>query len=159
MQQESLSMKKYVWVFFITYAACSFVIGGVLIYFDIDSNSPGLLITLISAFVAVQSFTKNHGRIPSKSETWSATWGSWLSTMLLTLVAVICIFAWGFYDSYGQISLADIKTELSALPVSLNIIYAISAVVSIIYLGLTRLAYGLANKILSKKSSGPTANA
>ena len=151
MQQENASMKKYVLWFLITYVACSAIIGAVLIYFNIDSNSPWVLITFISAMVSVQIFIKDHGRIPTKKETWSATWGSWLSSMALTIIIVILVITWVFYDTYGQISMVDIKNEASALPISLNAIYAISVVVAILFLGITRLAYGISNKIYSKK--------
>ena len=151
MQQEAVSMKKYVLWFSITYVACSAIIGGVLIYFDIDSNSHGIVITFISAMVSVQMFTKDHGRIPTKRETWSATWGSWSSSIVLTIIMVICVIAWDFYDAYGQVSIVDIKNEASALPIILNAVYALSVVMAILFLGITRLAYGISNIIHSKK--------
>jgi flagellar biosynthesis protein FlhB len=134
MQQEAVSMKKYVLWFLVAYIAFSAIIGGVLIYFNIDSSSPGILITFISAMVSVQMFTKDHGRIPTKKETWSVTWGSWLSSIVLTIIILICIIAWAFYDTYGQVSMADIETEASAMPISLNTIYIITAVVAIVFL-------------------------
>ena len=151
MQQENASMKKYVLWFLITYVACSAIIGAVLIYFNIDSNSPWVLITFISAMVSVQIFIKDHGRIPTKKETWPATLGSWLSSMVLTIIIVILGIAWIFYDAYGQVSIVDIKNEASALPINLNAVYALSVVMAILFLGITRLAYGISNIIHSKK--------
>jgi hypothetical protein len=152
MQQAVVSTKKYVLWYFIAYAAFLAIIGGIF-YVGMDSHSLGFIIMFVSAMVAVRMFTKDHGRIPTKQETWSVTWGSWLSSIVLTIIIVICIIVWAFFDAYGQVSIAAIKKEVSALPISLNEIYVIFVVVAIVSLGVTRLAYGLSNMIYSKRNN------
>lgn len=152
MQQEIISMKKYILWFSITYIVCSAVVGGLLIYFDIDANSSSFVVVLMSAYVSVHYYIKDHGRALSKSEIWSATWGAWGASMLITLLYIMCIFIYNFYDFYGQVSLADIKTEiLKSISLSMNVLFGIMTFVIILALGTTRLAYGISNQIQSKQ--------
>ena len=152
MQQEIISMKKYVLWFSITYIVCSVVVGGLLIYFDIDANSPSFVVVLMSAYVSVHYYIKDHGRVLSKSEIWSATWGSWGASLLITLIFVICTYIYFFYEVYGQVSFAETTAEiLKSIPISMNVLLGIIAFVIIIALGATRFAYGMSNKIHSKQ--------
>ncbi len=152
MRQETISMKKYVLWFSITYIVCSAVVGGLLIHFDINANSSSFVVVLMSAYVSVHYYIKDHGRALSKSEVWSATWGSWVASLLVTLIYLMCLFIYYFYDFYGQVSLAEIKNEiLKFIPISMNVLLGIIVFVIIIALGATRLAYGISNKIQSKK--------
>ena len=153
MQQEIISMKKYILWFSISYFVSSVVAGGLGFYFDIDGNvGVAVGICLASAYVSVQCYIKDHGRALSKSEIWRVTWGSWGSSLLMTLIYIMCISIYFLYDIFGQVSLADIKTDLLPyLGISMNILFGITVFTMIFTLGLTRFAYGVANKALSKR--------
>jgi len=151
MEEKIVSLKKYVFCYLGVYIASSVIIGGFLVYFDIDSSSPSSAIIIVAALGAVASFVKDHGRIPNKSETWSLTWKSCLLSLLASLVAVAAIIAYYSYDAYNRISIVDLQAEFAALDISLNFIYIVTIVVLILHLGLTRFGYWISNKINSKQ--------
>jgi magnesium-transporting ATPase (P-type) len=149
MQAKQVSMKRYVAYFCAAYVVLSAIFGAILIYFDIDRNSPGILITLVSAAASVFMFEKEHKRPLLKEEVWTATWGSWASTLFLTVIALTLIVVW--FIAIGEFTFNDLLLTWDELEISKGVIAGIVVFVLVLHLGVTRLGFGVFNRIVKSK--------
>ncbi len=139
-------MKKYILQFTGAYILLTAIIGGFLIYFDIDSNALGFVSLFLSAAVAVHFFVDDHNRPLSKPEIWKLTRASFISVMIITTLTVVGFYLW--LNIFDGITLDDIKV---AFPISLSVLLGILLFVSLLVFFLIRVAYGSCNKIFTKK--------
>lgn len=151
MEQDVVSMKKYLLWFTLAYIVSSAVVVAVSIYMDSDSNSSNFVVIFASAFMAVSFFVKDHGRLLSKSEIWRLTWGSWLISILLSIIIVLVLAGYILFDAFGEITIAGIDALFAELSISISALVTIIFFVSLLALAVTRLCYGVSNKICSKK--------
>lgn len=156
MQMAEVSLNKYLMWFSLVYLASSLVFGTVVSWLDLESNSfLGIIILMLSAFIAVQLFVKDHQRGLTRKELRYLSFWSWLASIFISVAELLAVFAYSFYEIYGVIAWLDVQAELSALlfelSIDLHALYAIIAVVLFIFWGLTRLAYGFANKTSAKQ--------
>ncbi|MDO6686781.1 MULTISPECIES: ABZJ_00895 family protein [unclassified Agarivorans] len=156
MQTADVSINKYLLWFSLVYFASSLVFGMVVSYLDLETNSfLGLIILMLSALITVQLFVNDHRRVLTRRELRYLSFWSWLASVLISVIELLAVFAYSFYEIYGMIAWLDVQAELSALlfelSIDLHALYAIIAVVLLVFWGLTRLAYGFANKAFTKQ--------
>ncbi len=150
MHSEKIPLQKYMLWFSVVYILLSAIIGGILIYFDIDSNSP-LFIVFIAVSVAMHIFVKDHDRVMNKNEIWRSTWISWVIMVVFTITTVIAVFLW--VVPFQNISIDFLKEILAIWSLSVSGIIGISIFVVVFILGINRLAFGVCNNLYSKKLS------
>ncbi|MEH6445577.1 MAG: ABZJ_00895 family protein [Oceanospirillaceae bacterium] len=148
MNSEKVSLKKYMLWFLAVYILLSAIIGGVLIYFDIDSSSP-LFIVFIAASAAVHAFVNDHARVMNKSEIWRSTWLSWILIMLFTILTIIGFTVWLIL--FQNISINDLQGVVASWSLSVGVIVGIIVFVAVLFIAVNRLAFGVCNKLYSKK--------
>ena len=156
MQTAEVSLNKYLMWFALVYLASSLVFGTVVSWLDLESNSfLGIIVLMLSASIAVQLFVKDHQRALMRAELRYLSFWSWLASVFISVAELLAVFAYSFYEIYGVIAWLDVQAELAALlfelSIDLHALYAIIAVVLLIFWGLTRLVYGFANKAFTKQ--------
>ncbi|UPW18098.1 ABZJ_00895 family protein [Agarivorans sp. TSD2052] len=157
MQAASVSMNKYILWFSVVYLCSSVLFGLVVWHMELASNSClGILSLMLAALVVVQVFVKDQGRTLSRAEIWLLSIYSWLVSVVISLVTVAAVFIHSFYQIYGLLYWLDIRAEalawLTELSIDLHALYAIITLVLLLFFGVTRLAYGLANLAFNKRN-------
>lgn len=151
MEQDVVSMKKYLLWYTLVYVLSSAILSAVLTYMDSESNSTTFIIVFASAYTAVSFFVKDHDRLLTKSEIWRLTWGSWSISILLTIIFVLGLAGYVLFDAFGEITIAGFEALFAELQISIGTLVTITFFVCLMVLGVTRLGYGVSNKIYSKK--------
>lgn len=152
MQVININFKKYVMYYSAGYFGASVIIFAVLTFFDSNASASTLATVFAGAYIAVDAFIKDNRRALTKSEMWSLTWLSLISSILISCLSVFLILTWYIYFS-GEVvngSFSGFMQEVSKLPMSKGVMIAILIFVTLITLGTIRISYGFSNKILSK---------
>ena len=109
---EPVRIGKYLGIFTAALISVTFI--AILILYFVDVN-PGASIGVIESFIAtyltVMAFVRDNKRLPTSDERRKLVWLSFMVTLLLILIPLICLLAYlGF--SYGLADLLQGITEV-----------------------------------------------
>jgi len=134
MNQDRLSLTRYVLVFLGVYALLTAAVVAFVELTGIELNSGvNMGVAIASAMAAGQKFVKDHGRLPSKSERHRLTAASVLWSLLLSSAALGAWFwiagAWG--------ELVELVNSLGGTVVAISVLVAL-----IVYCLVLWISYG-----------------
>ncbi len=85
---ENTSLKKYIIMFYGTYLLLTLVVVGIIMFFDIESNSMSIAALVMSAYIPGATFVNDTLRLPTKSEKNKLILHSSIAAIVITIILV-----------------------------------------------------------------------
>ncbi|MGH1486060.1 MAG: ABZJ_00895 family protein [Cellvibrionaceae bacterium] len=141
-QDNNVSIKKYMLRFALLYIALSALLAAISYFFDIDlGTASSVVVVMSSAMYAVGVFIQDHKRPPNKTEKTRMIWVSFAISWLLSIAVIVAITVPVLLLPGGvEMALSYISSIITSI--SIVVILAILAFVTLLYLALFYFSYG-----------------